>query len=68
MDEKILTEISTKIRLKRIEKGYSQEHMAYLLNISQNVYSQNERNIKKVPFSRVLQVCEILEIIYSIKI
>ncbi|QPH38264.1 helix-turn-helix domain-containing protein [Pedobacter endophyticus] len=60
MDEEKIKLICTKIRLKRIEMGYSQEYMAYQLSISQNVYSQNERNIKNVPFYRVLLLVNIL--------
>ncbi|RDC54427.1 XRE family transcriptional regulator [Pedobacter chinensis] len=62
MDEKTLKKISDKIRSKRIEMGYSQEYMANQLGISQNVYSQNERNIASVPFSRVLKMTAILNI------
>lgn len=45
-----------------MELGYSQEYMAQELNISQNVYSRNERNIKNVPLERVIQICKVLDI------
>lgn len=54
--------ISIKIRIVRMELGYSQEYMAQELNISQNVYSRNERNIKNVPLERVIQICKVLDI------
>ncbi|WP_421942120.1 helix-turn-helix domain-containing protein [Pedobacter sp.] len=60
MDDKKLEAISRKIRIRRLILGYSQEYMAQELEISQNVYSKNERNIRNVPLARVLQICEIL--------
>lgn len=62
MDEETIKSIAKKLRLKRIEMGYSQEYMANLLNISQNVYSRNEKNISNVPYARVLAIARILEI------
>ncbi|MBC8988167.1 helix-turn-helix domain-containing protein [Pedobacter sp. N36a] len=48
--------------MKRIEKGFSQQYMAIQLNISQNVYSINERNIKAVRLERLVKICYILDI------
>ncbi|WP_442587597.1 helix-turn-helix domain-containing protein [Pedobacter sp. AW31-3R] len=57
--------ISKKIYLKRIEKGYTQSYMAGLLNISQNVYSINERNVKEISLARFLKILEILELSFE---
>lgn len=62
MDEKIIKTLTSKIRSKRAELGFSQEYMANRLHISQNVYSQNERNIGNVPFARILRIMILLDI------
>ena len=59
------TLISKRIRTRRIELEFSQEYMAERLNISQNVYSKNERYIKRVPLQRILQIAAILSISLS---
>jgi len=62
MNENRYKKISEKIRIVRLTLGYSQEYMAQELDISQNVYSKNERNIKDAPFERVVQIFEILNL------
>lgn len=62
MDDNKYEKISKKIRITRIALGYSQEYMAQELEISQNVYSINERNMKDVPLERVMRMCEILNL------
>ncbi|WP_410477237.1 helix-turn-helix domain-containing protein [Pedobacter jeongneungensis] len=53
------------MRARRSEYGFSQENMAKLLGISQNVYSKNERDIQNVPLGRVFRIAEILEMSIS---
>jgi len=65
MDDAKYKLISKKIRLMRITLGYSQEYMAQKLNISQNVYSKNERNINNVPLIRIMQIAAILNVTVS---
>ena len=60
MDDTKYKLISKKIRLIRNTLGLSQEYMAQELGISQNVYSNNERNIKNVPLYRFEQIAKIL--------
>jgi transcriptional regulator with XRE-family HTH domain len=54
--------VGEKIRTVRVVKGYSQEYMAFNLNISQNSYSKIERNITKVTLERVYEIADILNI------
>lgn len=60
-EEELYKKASQKIRLKRIELDFSQEYMANQLNISQNAYSKNERNIKNVSIDRIIKISRLLE-------
>lgn len=51
-----------KIRLNRQIKGYSQEYMAFMLNISQNAYSKLERGETELTIPRLYEIVEILDI------
>lgn len=55
-------EISTKIRRFRENKDYTQEYMAYQLNISQNNYSRLEKEPENMSLKRLEEICKILEI------
>ena len=61
MDEKVFKQVSERIREMRFKRGYSQEYMATALGISQNIYSRNERNIKKMPLERLFKIAAILD-------
>jgi transcriptional regulator with XRE-family HTH domain len=54
--------IGEKIRLIRISKGYSQEYMAFMLNISQGTYSKLEKDSIEITIQRLLSIAEILEV------
>lgn len=54
--------ISERIRLRRIELDFSQEHMAEQLNISKSTYSRNESDIKSIPLKRALQIADLLKV------
>jgi transcriptional regulator with XRE-family HTH domain len=54
--------IGEKIRIQRLIKNYSQEYMAFALDISQAAYSNIERNETKITLERVFEIAEILEI------
>ena len=45
-----------------MELGYSQSYMADQLNISQNIYSINERNLQKISLDRFFQILQVLEL------
>lgn len=51
-----------KIRIQRQIKNYSQEYMAFMLEISQPAYSKIERNETDLSLRRVYEIAEILEI------
>jgi len=53
--------IGDKIRIFRIQKGYSQENMSQMLGISLNAYSKIERGETDPGFSRLEQIAEVLE-------
>ncbi|MGP2550132.1 helix-turn-helix domain-containing protein [Mucilaginibacter rubeus] len=54
--------IGEKIRLERLAKQYSQEYMAWSLDISQAAYSKVERDETELTIRRIYQIAEILEI------
>jgi|GEM_PF-734895 len=54
--------IGEKIRIRRLTKGYSQEYMSYMLDISQAAYSKLERDETEMSIRRVYEIAEILEI------
>ncbi|MGF7080449.1 helix-turn-helix domain-containing protein [Mucilaginibacter sp. UYCu711] len=53
--------IGEKIRIRRVTKSYSQEYMAFMLNISQAAYSNLERGETALTLTRVYEIAEILE-------
>ena len=54
--------IGEKIRLRRLEKGYSQEYMGFMLEITQAAYSRMERNETTLTIPRIYEIAEILEV------
>lgn len=54
--------IAAGIRKKREAKNYTQEYLAYKLNISQNAYSKIELGYTKITVERLFQIAEVLEI------
>lgn len=60
MDEIFFRQIASRIKELRFKKGYSQEYMANILGISQNIYSRNERNVGKMPLERLFKIATIL--------
>lgn len=50
------------LRIQRVMKGYTQEYMAEMLNISQNSYSKLERGHTMLTVKRLYEVAEILGI------
>jgi transcriptional regulator with XRE-family HTH domain len=53
--------IAAVIRKKREYKNYTQEYLAYKLNISQNAYSKIELGYTKITVERLFQIAEFLE-------
>lgn len=54
--------IGERIRKIRSLKGYSQDYMSDLLEISQSTYSDIEKNKSKIDFERVKKIAEIFEV------
>ena len=55
------------IRIERAKKGYSQEYMAFMLDISQSTYSKLESESLELNVKRLYQIAEILDInVYDI--
>jgi transcriptional regulator with XRE-family HTH domain len=54
--------IAAAIRHKREHKNYTQEYLAYKLNISQNAFSKIELGYTKITLERLFQIAEILEV------
>src|SRR4051812_19992588 len=57
-----MKDVGEKIRLQRLTKKYSQEYMAFMLNISQAAYSKIERDETELTIQRIFDIGEILEI------
>jgi XRE family transcriptional regulator, regulator of sulfur utilization len=53
--------ISEKIRLMRLQRGYSQENMADMLSLSVTAYGDIERGKTEVTVARLLSIAQILE-------
>jgi transcriptional regulator with XRE-family HTH domain len=54
--------VAAVIRKKRGQKNYTQEYLAYKLNISQNAYSKIELGYTKITVERLFQIADVLEI------
>ena len=57
-----MNDVGEKIRLQRLTKRYSQEYMAFALEISQAAYSKIECGETKLTLDRIYEIAEILEI------
>jgi transcriptional regulator with XRE-family HTH domain len=57
-----MKDVGEKIRLQRLTKKYSQEYMAFNLDISQAAYSKIERDETELTIQRIFDIAEILEI------
>lgn len=51
-----------RIRLLRLQRGYSQENMADLLNLSTTAYGDIERGKTELTLSRLEQIAEVLNL------
>jgi len=54
--------VGEKIRIQRLIKNYTQEYMAFMLDISQAAYSNIERDSTAITLTRLYEIAEILEI------
>lgn len=60
--QQLVDEIRERIKKIRIEKGYSQDYMAEMLNISQNAYHKLERGHTRINLLKFIDIAKILEI------
>jgi len=60
-EEKIKNILAT-IKVKRTKLGYSQNHIADKLGISQNMYSKIELGKTQITACKFLMICDALEI------
>ena len=54
--------VASNIRNARLHRNYSQDYLAYKLNISQNAYSKVERGYTRVTVERLVAIAKILEV------
>jgi len=54
--------VGEKIRIQRLTRNYTQEYMAWELDISQAAYSKLERDETELTLRRIYEIAEILEI------
>lgn len=50
------------IRLRRLQKGFSQDYLGLLLNISQQEYSRKERHPEDCCLKTILIIAKLLDI------
>ncbi|MEO7216504.1 helix-turn-helix transcriptional regulator [Mucilaginibacter sp.] len=50
------------IRSRRLQLNYTQEYIAYKLNMSQNAYSKLELGYTAVTIGRFVEICSALEV------
>jgi transcriptional regulator with XRE-family HTH domain len=63
MSDKInVSTIGQKIKMIRELKGYSQDYMANMLNITQNTFSKIERGESNLSLDKAIEICNVLEI------
>ncbi|MCD7971670.1 MAG: helix-turn-helix transcriptional regulator [Candidatus Azobacteroides sp.] len=55
-----MIKLTNYIRCIRLQKGLSQENMAYDLNISITAYSKIERGLTNISFTRLVQIAKCL--------
>lgn len=55
-----IEEVLNKIKTYRKNKGYSQEYMAFKLDISQAAYTNIENQTSKLSVGRLIEIAEIL--------
>jgi len=54
--------IAEKIRIQRLIQNYSQEYMAFMLDISQAAYSNIESGKTEISVRRLMEIAEILKV------
>ena len=54
--------IAENIRSLREKRGYSQEYMSEILNVSQQTYSLTEKNPERASLERIQKIAQILEV------
>ncbi len=57
-----IKEIRERIKTVRIEKGYSQDYMADMLNISQNAYHKLEKGHTRIHLEKFIDIAKVLEV------
>lgn len=62
MDKKINQKIKDKIRLLRREKGFSQEYVADMLDISQSYYGRIENGERTISLDLLMKILSILDV------
>ncbi|MBR1754208.1 helix-turn-helix transcriptional regulator [bacterium] len=60
-----LLELGNKIRLERMKRGFSQEKLAELANVSIRTISDIERGLTDIRYTNLLQIASAFEITTS---
>jgi transcriptional regulator with XRE-family HTH domain len=60
--QELIIEIRKRIKQIRFEKGYTQENMADMLNISQNAYYKLEKGYSRIDLCKFIKLSKILEV------
>ena len=54
--------VGNKIRIQRLSKNYSQQYMAFMLEITQPAYSKIERGETEISLRRVYDIAKVLQV------
>ena len=60
--QKLVKDIRERIKKIRVDKGYSQDYMAEMLDISQNSYHKLEKGHTRIHLQKFITISRILEV------
>ena len=60
--QQLVDQIRERIKRIRLERGYSQDYMADMLDISQNAYHKLERGHTRINLQKFIDIAKILEV------
>lgn len=62
MDDLLLAEIGKRIQNRRKQRGYTQEQLADMMNVSIQMISNLERGVKAIRIDNLIKLSDILDI------
>ena len=65
IEQKLLKQVGARLRNLRLEKGLSQENLAFKADLDRTYYSSVERGERNVAFLNLKKICKALDISMS---